>query len=73
MRQQVERLKPEFTGPAESSGSDLDLVLEGGPRSWDEQIAQLIVRTTSREYVVRSMQTGNTDVQFTCGLLGFSG
>ena len=57
---------------AESSGSDLDLVLEGDPRSWDEQIAQLIVRTTSGEYMVKSMQTDHTDIQFTRGLLGFS-
>ena len=57
---------------AERSGRDLDLVLEGDPRSWGEQIAQLIVRTTSGEYVVRSMQTGHTDIQFTRGLLGFS-
>ena len=57
---------------AESSGSDLDLVLDGDPARWNEQIAQLIVRTTSGEYVARSMQTGHTDVQFTRGLLGFS-
>ena len=57
---------------AKSSGSDLDLVWEGNPKSWDDQITQLIVRTASGEYVVRSMQTGHTDVQFTRGLLGFS-
>ncbi len=57
---------------AKSSGSDLDLVWEGDPKSWDDQITQLIVRTASGEYVVRSMQTGHTDVQFTRGLLGFS-
>ena len=57
---------------AKSSASDLDLVLKGDPQGWENQILQLIVTTTSGEYVVRSMQTGHTDVQFTRGLLGFS-
>ncbi len=57
---------------AESFGGDLDLVLDGEPVAWDEQIAQLMVRATSGEYTARSIQTGHTDVQFTRGLLGFS-
>ena len=57
---------------AKNSGSDLDLVWEGDPKGWDKQITRLIVRITSGEYVVRSMRTGHTDVQFTRGLLGFS-
>ena len=57
---------------AKNSGSDLDLVWEGDPKGWGEQITQLIVRTISGEYVVRSIQTGHTDIQFTRGLLGFS-
>ena len=57
---------------AKTSG-DLDLVWGGDPESWLEQITRSIVRTASGEYVVRSMQTGHTDVQFTRGLLGFSG
>ena len=53
-------------------GADLDLVLEGKPNDWADQMAQLVVRAASQEYQVRALQTGHTDVQFTRGLLGFS-
>ena len=56
----------------ETCGNDLDLALTGASEEWEERIIALVIETVSGLHTARSMQTGQTDVQFTRGLLGFS-
>ena len=51
---------------------DLDLVLEGDPRGWSQEMLKLICAVASRVYVPRLQAQGNTDFQLTRGLLGVS-
>jgi altronate dehydratase len=53
-------------------GEDLDVVLEGDPASWTEQMLEAVASVASREYTPRLFGAGNTDFQFTRGLLGVS-
>lgn len=53
-------------------GEDLDLLLEQQPASWSEQMLHLLVEVASRRYVPKLHAQGNTDFQFTRGLLGVS-
>jgi altronate dehydratase len=53
-------------------GEDLDVVLEGDPASWTEQMLEAVAAVASREYVPKLFGAGNTDFQFTRGLLGVS-
>jgi hypothetical protein len=56
----------------EAFGDDLDLVLSGDPATWLDQLAGLILGVASRTYTPRLTAQGNTDFQFTRGLLGVS-
>jgi hypothetical protein len=51
---------------------DIDLFLEGNPLSWSEQILQRIIDVASRHYTPKLFAQGNSDFQFTRGLLGVS-
>jgi altronate dehydratase len=51
---------------------DLDLELDGEPDAWMDQMLGLVLRIASREYVPTAVVQGNTDFQFTRGLLGVS-
>jgi altronate dehydratase len=59
-------------GTAEKYSEDLDAVLEGAPSSWTEQTLETIAAVASREYTPNLFGAGNTDFQFTRGLLGVS-
>jgi altronate dehydratase len=56
----------------ERHAEDLDVVLEGNRSYWTEQMLEQISAVASREYVPRLFEAGNTDFQFTRGLLGVS-
>jgi altronate dehydratase len=59
-------------GTLERFAEDLDVHLEGDPSDWTEQILETVAAVASREYVPRLFEAGNTDFQFTRGLLGVS-
>ncbi len=52
--------------------SDLDLVLSDAPEENARWIAEMLLKTASRNYTTVSMRQKNTDFQFTRGLLGVS-
>jgi altronate dehydratase len=56
----------------EKHAEDLDVLLEGDPSGWTEQLLETIAAVASRAYVPRLFEAGNTDFQFTRGLLGVS-
>jgi altronate dehydratase len=56
----------------ERHAEDLDVRLEGDPSDWTEQMLETVAAVASREYVPRLFEAGNTDFQFTRGLLGVS-
>src|SRR5215212_2043274 len=56
----------------ESYTEDLDVRLEGDPESWADQMLSAVGAVASREYAPRLFAAGNTDFQFTRGLLGVS-
>jgi len=51
---------------------DLDALLEGDPSVWTEQLLETVATVASREYTPKLFEAGNTDFQFTRGLLGVS-
>jgi altronate dehydratase len=56
----------------EKHAEDLDVLLERTPFEWTQQILRTVAAIASREYVPRLFEAGNTDFQFTRGLLGVS-
>jgi hypothetical protein len=48
------------------------VILQGDPNEWTEQMLETVAAVASREYVPRLFEAGNTDFQFTRGLLGVS-
>jgi altronate dehydratase len=56
----------------ESYAEDLDVILRGDPGGWTEQMMEALAAVASREYVPKLFEAGNTDFQFTRGLLGVS-
>ena len=59
-------------GTISKYAEDLDLLLEGDSSGWAEQGLGRISAVASRDYVPRLFGAGNTDFQFTRGLLGVS-
>jgi hypothetical protein len=59
-------------GTLRSYGDDLDVLLEEDPSSWADQMLSAVAAVASREYTPRLFAAGNTDFQFTRGLLGVS-
>ncbi len=53
-------------------GEDLDVILEDDPSAWAEQILLAVSAVASRDYTPKLFEAGNTDFQFTRGLLGVS-
>ncbi|HEX2729217.1 MAG TPA: UxaA family hydrolase, partial [Rubrobacteraceae bacterium] len=51
---------------------DLDVLLDGDPAEWTGRMLEIVSAVASREYVPRQFEAGNTDFQFTRGLLGVS-
>jgi altronate dehydratase len=51
---------------------DLDVILEDDVSEWTEQMLEAVAAVASREYVPKLFEAGNTDFQFTRGLLGIS-
>jgi altronate dehydratase len=51
---------------------DLDVLLEGDPSAWTARTLETVAAVASREYTPRLFEAGNTDFQFTRGLLGVS-
>lgn len=56
----------------ETFAADLDLLLEGAPKTWNRQLLHLVQRVIAHEHAPRLYQQGNIDFQFTRGLLGVS-
>ena len=56
----------------EKHAEDLDVVLDGDPSAWTERILGAVAAVASREYTPKLFGAGNTDFQFTRGLLGVS-
>jgi altronate dehydratase len=59
-------------GTLEKHAEDLDVVLDGDPSGWTEQMLETVAAVASREYKPSLFEAGNTDFQFTRGLLGVS-
>lgn len=53
-------------------GAGFDVVLAADPDAWEEELLDKVVQVASREYVPTLFRQGNTDFQFTRGLLGVS-
>jgi altronate dehydratase len=51
---------------------DLDVILQKDATEWTEQMLEAVAAVASREYVPKLFKAGNTDFQFTRGLLGIS-
>ncbi len=51
---------------------DLDVLLEGDPGTWTDEVIRTLAAVASREYTPKLFGAGNTDFQFTRGLLGVS-
>ena len=56
----------------EKHAEDLDVILQGDPDEWTVQMLETVAAVASREYVPKLFEAGNTDFQFTRGLLGVS-
>ena len=51
---------------------DLDVLLDGDPEGWTQEILDTVAAVASREYTPKLFAANNTDFQFTRGLLGVS-
>ena len=56
----------------EKHAEDLDVLLENDASEWTAQVLRSVAAVASREYVPTLFEAGNTDFQFTRGLLGVS-
>jgi altronate dehydratase len=56
----------------EKHAEDLDVILQEDVSEWTEQMLEAVAAVASREYVPKLFEAGNTDFQFTRGLLGIS-
>jgi altronate dehydratase len=56
----------------ENHAEDLDVILREDVSEWIEQMLEAVAAVASREYVPKLFEAGNTDFQFTRGLLGIS-
>ena len=53
-------------------GDDFDAILSAGPNRNADALLNLIIAVASRQYAPKTPAIGNTDFQFTRGLLGVS-
>jgi altronate dehydratase len=56
----------------EKHAEDLDVLLEGDASGWTARSLETVAAVASREYTPKLFEAGNTDFQFTRGLLGVS-
>ena len=56
----------------EKHGEDIDVILKEDASGWTGQMLETIAAVASREYTPKLFEAGNTDFQFTRGLLGVS-
>ncbi len=56
----------------EKHAEDLDVLLEGDASRWTARSLETVAAVASREYTPKLFEAGNTDFQFTRGLLGVS-
>ena len=56
----------------EKHAEDLDVLLDGEPSEWTGRMLEAVAAVASRDYVPKLFEAGNTDFQFTRGLLGVS-
>jgi hypothetical protein len=56
----------------ENHAEDLDVILREDVSEWIEQMLEAVAAVASREYAPKLFEAGNTDFQFTRGLLGIS-
>src|SRR5215216_6303646 len=56
----------------EKYAEDLDVILEEDVSEWTEKMLEAVAAVASREYTPKLFEAGNTDFQFTRGLLGVS-
>ncbi|MDQ3913242.1 MAG: UxaA family hydrolase, partial [Actinomycetota bacterium] len=56
----------------QNHADDLDVRLEGDAGLWAEELLRAVGAVASRRYTPRLFEAGNTDFQFTRGLLGVS-
>jgi altronate dehydratase len=59
-------------GTLRKHAEDLDVILEENASGWNEQMLEAVAAVASREYTPKLFEAGNTDFQFTRGLLGVS-
>lgn len=59
-------------GTLQNHADDLDVVFDGTPSGWTDALLETVAAVASREYTPRLFEEGNTDFQFTRGLLGVS-
>ena len=57
---------------AHAYGDDFDLILNTDPNHNANALSRQIIAVASRQYTPKTPLTGNTDFQFTRGLLGVS-
>jgi altronate dehydratase len=74
---QAHRMVPllQVSGDSETTedhGEDLDVILEGDPSRWAEDLLECVLEVASRRYTPRLYGQGNTGFQLTRGLLGVS-
>jgi hypothetical protein len=60
------------SGSFRDHADDLDVLLEGNPEEWTQRLLDSVAAVASRKYTPRLFEAGNTDFQFTRGLLGVS-
>ena len=56
----------------EKYADDLDVILDGDSYEWTGLMLQMVAAVASREHMPKLFEAGNTDFQFTRGLLGVS-
>ena len=59
-------------GTLQKHAEDLDVILEEDVSGWTGQMLEAVAAVASREYTPKLFEAGNTDFQFTRGLLGVS-
>ncbi len=69
---QAHRLVPVLQVSDSGDSPDLDLVLGPNPEAWADEMLGQVLRVAGQEYTPRLFGRGNTDFQFTRGLLGVS-
>jgi len=68
----VLQLAPRAAAEAAGYAADMDLLLDGEPSAWAERVLRRIGDVLEGRHAPNLQRQGNSGVQFTRGLLGFS-